>query len=37
MKLKKEDMDQYPSLREHMFIFNKGPKMKKNTVIDYEI
>lgn len=33
----KEDMDNYPSSKEHMVLFKEGPKMKKVTAIDYEV
>lgn len=32
----KEDLDLYPSSKEHTKLFQEGPKMKKVTAIDYE-
>lgn len=33
----KADLDSYPTSKEHMYLFNHGPKMIKVTAIDYEI
>lgn len=32
---KQEDADAYPQSKEHMFLFENGPKMKEVTAIDY--
>ena len=33
----KEDLEAYPSSKEHMKLFKEGPQMKKVTAIDYEL
>lgn len=33
----KEDLETYPSSKEHLKLFKEGPVMKKVSAIDYEI
>ena len=33
----KEDLDAYPSSKEHMKLFKEGPVMEKVSAIDYEV
>lgn len=33
----KEDLDKYPTSKEHLKLFHEGPEMEKVTAIDFEI